>query len=136
MNILYIVIACVLSGILYRLGGTSKGTKWRDLGCPTILMALVILLFGFKPQYWWLYLLFFGSSFGALTTYWDSLFGYDNFWFHGFMIGAAGLFLTTVVPWPIILVRIIVCTVGMGLWSKLISKDILEECGRGVFFIL
>lgn len=134
-----ILIACIVSGILYRLGGIGKpfNTKFRDAGCPSVLLILTWLVFGFSWSYWWLYLIAFGLSWGALTTYWDNLFGYDNFWFHGFMCGVAGIPLIWCgVPWWIVVSRIAICAVGMGLWSKLIGWDDLEEFGRGVFFII
>jgi hypothetical protein len=134
MNLILLSIACLLSGILYRLGGIGKpfNTKWRDLGCPTILTILLTVLFGWH----WVYLLVFGLSFGALTTYWDFLFGYDNFWFHGFALGVAGLPLCWFIPWWIPIIRLVICTIGCGLISKLSSNVWVEECGRGVFFIL
>ena len=62
--------------------------------------------------------------------------GKDNFYLHGFACGLAGIPLIVIVPWWIILIRIVICTVGMGLWSKYIGNDVLEETGRGVLFIL
>jgi hypothetical protein len=82
-------------------------------------------------------LLFYILSGAALSTYWDFLFGYDNYWVHGFFCGLAGVPLIWAgIPWPLIVGRLIICTVGMGLWSKLVGKDYVEEMGRGVFFIL
>ena len=132
-----VLIACALSALLYRLGG-AKGynTKFRDIGCPFVLLCLVGALFGFKLAFWWVYVLLFGLSFGALTTYWDKIFGYDNYWFHGFMCALPGLLLCFVLPWWIPVLRLIICTVGMGYWSKIQDNDVIEECGRGVFFIL
>ena len=134
MNILWVILACVASGVLYRMGGKGKpfNTKHRDLGCPTVLLLLTWLLFGFS---WWFFLAF-GLAFADLTTYWDFLFGYDNYYAHGFFCGLAGLPLMVVVPWPILVARLIICTVGMGLWSKAIKNAVLEETGRGVLFIL
>lgn len=132
------LLACIISAILYRCGGKGLpyNTKYRDLGCPLVMTLLVWFLYGIHLEYWWAYLVFFGLSFGALTTYWDFLFGYDNFWFHGFMCSLPGLIFYASMPWYIILARIIICTVGMGLVSKLLSNDVEEECGRGIFFIL
>jgi len=136
MIFLAIAIACILSATLYRMGG-AKGfnTKFRDLGCPAVLLALVMLLFGIhKPL---LYLSFFVLSWMALSSYWDWLFGFDNFWFHGFMCGLAGVPLIWCgVPWWIILTRTAICTVGMGLASKAIDNAVIEELGRGFLFIL
>jgi len=151
MGILIIIIACILSAILYRAGGMSKDDttepkwipKWlrnswcRDWLCPA---CLSLVLFSFwRPSSlldWGMWLLFYGLSGGALSTYWDKLFGYDNFWFHGFMCGLAAVPLIVFVPWWIVLIRLIICTVGMGLWSAKIDKDWLEEMSRGTLFII
>ncbi len=136
----------ILSGILYRLGGSAKRGNWldfarnsktRDVGCPLVLLGLVWVLFGLKWHFWWAYLATFGLSWGGLTTYWDWLFGYDNFYAHGFFCGLAGIpLLWAGVAWPVILARLTLCTVGMGLWSKFVGNDVQEELGRGLFFIL
>lgn len=75
MNILItLMIAGVLSAALYRLGGAhGYNTKFRDIGCPLVLLGAVIALFGLRIGSWWAYLLCFGLSWGALTTYWDEL---------------------------------------------------------------
>jgi hypothetical protein len=118
--------------------GGAKGydTKYRDVGCPLVLLGLVIALFGFKIGYIWAYLVTFGLSWGALTTYFDWLFGYDNFFMHGLACGIAAFPLCMVIPWWIVLIRTIICMVGMGLWSKFWGNDVIEELGRGAFFIV
>jgi len=135
----------LLSGILYRFGGSGKrgnsldflrDTITRDLGCPTCATGLLLIFW--QPvnlQGWLMVLLSFLALFGALTTYWDSVFGYDNFYAHGFMLGLAAFPLYWVgIPWWTIAIRCIVLTLGIGLWSKWTHWDILEEFGRG--FIL
>jgi hypothetical protein len=117
-------------------GAHGYNTKYRDLGCPAVLLALVFVTYGLHLEHWWKYLLCFGLSFASLTTYWDWLFKKDNFYMHGFAIGVSGLTLIGVVPYPILLARLVICTVGMGLWSKWVGNDVLEECGRGVLFIV
>lgn len=63
--------------------------------------------------------------------------GKDNFYMHGFGCSLATIpLLWCGVPWWILLIHAIICTVGMGLWSKLISWDVAEESGRGFLFIL
>lgn len=62
--------------------------------------------------------------------------GQDNYWMHGFFCGLAGFCLIAFVPWWILTLRLIICTVGMGLWSAKEDVDWKEEMGRGVFFIL
>jgi predicted membrane-bound dolichyl-phosphate-mannose-protein mannosyltransferase len=113
-------------------GAHGYNTKYRDLGCPAVLTGLLWYLFGWH----WIYILTFGLSFASLTTYWDWLFKKDNFYMHGFAIGVAVLPLMVTIPLWIILVRCLVTTVGMGLWSKWIGNDVVEEVGRGVLFIL
>jgi hypothetical protein len=111
--------------------------KARDALCSVVLLGLVIALFGLHTKNWWCYLITFGASWGMLSTYWDELFGYDNFYAHGFGCSLATIPLFWVgVPWWILLIHAVICTVGMGLWSKLWTNDVVEECGRGVAFIL
>jgi hypothetical protein len=152
MMILVIVLACIVSAILYRAGGMGKEAtaepKWipiwlrkswvRDWLLPGVLLSSLFSLLGpFSFLSLGMVLLFYILSGAALSTYWDFLFGYDNYWVHGFFCGLAGVPLIWAgIPWPLIVGRLIICTVGMGLWSKLVGKDYVEEMGRGVFFIL
>jgi len=151
MGILIIAISCVISATLYRAGGMSQEStakpawiplwmrkSWvRDGLCPLVLLGAVIALFGLKIDYWWAYLLTYGLSWGALSTYWDFITGDDNFYLHGLGCSLATIpLLWCEVPWWIILLHGIVCTVGMGLWSSYTDTDWLEEKGRGVLFVL
>ena len=136
MWIKYIIllIGSIISAVLYRLGGIGKpfNTKYRDLGCPLIMILVLCFLRGWT---WW-YISVFGLTFAALTTYWDSVFKFDNFWFHGFMIGIASFSLILAgVLWWLILLRAIILALGIGGWSKLIKNDVLEEGGRGFLII-
>ena len=146
-----VLILCVISAILYRAGGmgkeiTAKPTwmpmvlrqSWvRDWLCPALFLFAVLIFW--RPCYLMDYVMllpFYGLSGGALSTYWDWLFGNDNYFMHGFGCGLAGFCLITFVPWWILAIRLVVCTVGMGWWSENTSIDYQEEMGRGVFFIL
>ena len=147
-----ILIASILCGALYRAGGMDKeattkpkwipkwirNTKTRDWGCPATLIGLLLLTNKLPINtFGWLMIgLSFGLMFAALTTYYDELFGYDNHYAHGFGCGLAGLLLVVIVPWWILLIRLVICTVGMGLFSKWIDNDVKEELTRGVLFIL
>ncbi len=63
--------------------------------------------------------------------------GRDAFAMHGFMIGLAMFpLLWGGVNWYAILLRSIVLSLSIGLWSKFIDKDWLEEGGRGAFITL
>ena len=133
------LLAIIGSAIAYRCGGADKPYKsWmRDWICPAFL--LLALLTNWHPSnlFGWLMLLpFYGLSGGALSTYLDSIFGYDNYYAHGFLCGLAAFPLLVFVPWYILLIRLIICTLGMGLWSKFQNNAVKEELGRGVFFIL
>lgn len=77
----------------------------------------------------------FGFTFAAMTTYWDKLFGYDNFYFHGFMVGLASFPLIWVgFNWYSILISSVISGVLMGLWSKFNGNDVKEETGRGFIY--
>lgn len=146
------LIACILSGILYRAGGMGKDDtaepkwipKWlrkswvRDWLCPACLFFTLFSFWGpFLLRGWGILLLSYVLLGGALSTYWDKLFGYDNYYAHGLGCGLAGIPLIWAgVPIWILLLRLVICTVGMGLWSKKIKRDVPQEIGRGVLFIL
>ncbi len=144
-----IVIGIVISGILYRAGGMSKNitTKpiWmpifmrrsivRDIGCSVTLLITLWLIIGFNINNWWIYLSTFILSWGALSIYWDNIFGYDNFYVHGLGCGLAALPLIFIIPWWMVIIRLIVCTLGMGMWSRYQKNDVKEEMGRGMLFI-
>ena len=133
------LLTTVLCGVFYRLGGVGKpfNTRYRDIGCSLITLILWWVLVGFQISLWWVYLIVFGLIWGALSTYWDWLFGYDNFWFSGFMIGLAMFpLMWGDVSWYAILIRSIVLSISIGLWSKFIDKDWLEEFGRGALITL
>lgn len=64
----------IASGILYRMGGSSKfHTLWRDLGVSLVMVSSMIDL-----GFWhWTLALSFALLWAALTTYWD----FVNKWF-------------------------------------------------------
>jgi len=149
-KIISLIVLTMLSGLLYRLGGWGDpgrknypklptwlfNTKARDLGCP--LCAFLGMLF-FVEMSWWMALahfLSFGILFGALTTYWDFLFEFDNHWVHGFMCGLA-YFPYAIVSghWVGFGVRCVVVAIAMGLISTQSSDDVVEEVGRGASLI-
>ena len=151
IHIIVWICAIICSSILYRGGGQSKdkdsNPKWmpmwlRKSWVRDWLLPLVFLLplFCFwRPSSllsWVLLLPYYLLSGGALSTYLDGIFGYDNYYAHGFLCGLAGFCLITFVPWWVLTLRLIICTVGMGIWSGEEDIDWIEEMGRGVFFIL
>ncbi len=142
-KIVYTVVASVGSAILYRLGGmTGFNTKLRDLGCATVGFLVMFLVFGFNCQ-WYTHLISFLLLFGALTTYWDKIFKYDNFYFHGFMIAFAYLpYAIELGLWLPFVIRCLVCAVAMGGINYIVNKDAwnyrdwIEELSRGFILVI
>ena len=140
MEILYkigiVIVLSILSGILYRIGGTNKGTLWRDIGCSLVTLIALWLLLGFILSYWWAYLLTFGLSWGALASYWgldEKKWGY---WAHGLGISLAILPIVWITRhWLGFVLWTIVLTTFITIWSELVSKDVIEEKGRGFAII-
>ena len=160
--LILIIVLIALSAVLYRMGGAGLegrlmypwlpewafDTKARDIGCGLCAVGLVFAL-GLTAGVSWYYLL--AASFvaivaqlGALSTYWDSIpfnKGKDNFYMHGAFCGLALFPFALVCPeitWLDTVIRVVVCAVGMGLWSYLTDhvwrprrSDIVSEMGRG-----
>lgn len=131
------LIGSIIASALYRAGGYGKPFKsWqRDWLCPACVYG--VLLFFWQPLIWWQYLLFlpaYGLLGGALTTYLDSIFGYDNFWVAGFLCGLAAFPLYWAgISWYAILIRAVVVGILWGGWCKIFGNDNVEELGRGFF---
>ena len=140
---IYIILLSLLSALFYRLGGWGNegrvafphipkwvfDTKARDIGCAIVCFISTIVI-GVHAA-WWVHLIAFLLLFGALTTYWDSVFGHDNFYMHGLMCGLAYfpyMFVCSPLLWG---VRAFLLMLLMGFWSRVIGKDWLEEGGRG-----
>jgi len=157
MEVLYkiwaITILSTISGVLGRLGGRDKNGSWydgisdsktRDIGVSIAILLALWLLVGFNLTLWWLYLLCFGLGWGALSTYWDTIFKYDNFWFAGFASGLAIMpLLWGDVLLPIIISRAVLLAVVWGSLNKYLPKrvfiwrrDIAEEFLRYFFAVL
>lgn len=156
MIILSILLLSALSGVLYRLGGSSpeaklREFKWlpqfikympkpRDVGCNLcVLVALFII--GIRAP-WWKWLLTFGVQWAALSTYYDWVpfnKGEDNHWMHGFGIGLATFLLLPIIP---TLARAMI-TALVGGWASLNwnlfgcdEEAQSDEVGRGVLIVL
>ena len=115
----------IASGTLGRMGG-AKGyhTLWRDLGCPAIMVLACWMLFGWHT---WEYGALFLLSWGALSTYYDTLFGYDNMAFSGFVVGLAAFplcFIDPVFVWLVAL-RTVILVVVWGCLNKYLPQRIL-----------
>jgi hypothetical protein len=96
------------------------------------LLPIFWLLICYPKMSWFIYLIALGGTWGMLTTYWDSLFGFDNFWFHGFAIGAVYfIFIFFGGLWLGLIIRSIVLAILMGGISTLSGNVDTEELGRG-----
>jgi len=135
VNALFYLALCVGSAICYRLGGSKKGlTKWRDLGCS--LMAILALwhLLGFH----WVYCGIFLLQFAALTTYWNTIFGYDNMYAHGFGIGLSTFPLIFIgVHWYLVVIYVVILSALIGATRHVLKIDNkLQELIKGFLIII
>lgn len=153
MSSLILIPIAVLCGILGRLGGAAKSGSWydvlcdtkaRDVGCSVLCTLAMWLKFGAFAKFWWVYLIIFGLTWGALTTYWDKVFKFDNLWFSGFVVGLCGMPLLAVkLAWVYIVARAIVLALIWGAlntikYNKLLvwRRDVAEEFLRYASIIL
>ena len=130
-----IIIISAISGYLYRRGGTSAGTLWRDLGVPACMVAVMTLLGGLH----WSLILCFGLLFASCTTYFKKK-GSDACWWNWLLVGLA--FSISMLPWAWATghwlgfgVRTVVCTALITLWSEFMGWDVAEEFGRGFIIV-
>lgn len=143
-----IIIAIILSAILYRLGGSAKNGSWydflkwsktRDWGCSIVWIVTAGVMLRWLD--WWWYIPMFICSWLALTTYWDDLFGYDNYWFHLGVVALCMLPYAFYGYWLLVVIRIIV-SAGFGALSHKIDKtsipycDVISENIRGIGVVL
>lgn len=125
-----------LSAIAGRAGGMSKDVnaepKWipawirqrwvRPLGCSACIFIPVLIT---HPSWWIVPAI--GATYGTLTTYWDEIFSFDNLWFSGFCVGLSAMFLMTIIPWWIILIRAFVLAVAWGVLNIIINKGSYKD---------
>ena len=132
-----ILLLALASAVFYRMGGTSKGTLWRDVGVSLVtLLAFYIL----HPVMSWTmalaYFITFGLSWGALSAYWGQDEKPYGFWAHGLGVSLAILPLIIATGlWFGFGLRVVALTAFISLWSQFIGKDWLEEGGRGFAII-
>ena len=137
MKILILTLAAsCISAILYRLGGSPAGTRWRDIGCGLVFMATCLAI-GLHTSLWatlLAYFLTFGLMWGALASY----FGLDErkygYWAHGLAISLAAAPVAYITGhWIGFGIRCVILTAAITVWSQITSWDTLEEGGRGFF---
>jgi len=142
MRWVLLILLSITCAILYRLGGASKQARekefpwlpfkpWksRDVWSNACVIAGLYVVGINAP--WWAVFVSFGLMWGALSTYWDEVFEYDNHYAHGFGIGLA-MAPVMFFDEPVALgIRVILITILMGVWSKLLGNATWEELGRG-----
>lgn len=145
--LIWTVIASLASAILYRVGGTNAGTKWRDFGVPIVFGLFVYFVLHIQAE-WWAYAIAILGLFGTLTTYnkWVSkYFGFDGwkddvYWpswaFTGLTYGLVAVpFAYCSGKWLGYIIRCGILCVVISFWSHVVDKVKLEEGGRGFFII-
>jgi hypothetical protein len=132
----FVVGAAFISGCLYRLGGWEKGNRlFRIIGCPAISLVLYLWLFGLSWSLWWAYLAYFGACAGAISAYWGLDEAKWGYWAHGLGLSLAAFPIAYVTGnWIGFVLRTVILTAFITIWSEYTKWDILEEWGRG--FIL
>ena len=145
VRILIILGTSILGGILYRLGGKEGfNTRYRDIGVPLCICALLGLLGGLNGLWQWLSLFpCFFLQWGALTTYRYFLpKPKDYSWYHYAMHGSfvsLAIFPYSLATghWIVFGLRVILCTIGLSSWYFIAKwNDDLHEWGRGFILTL
>ena len=138
-KVVNIIFSSILSGVLYRMGGSDLyNTKFRDFGVPLMMYVVMLLLTGITH---WLSLLFsFLLLFGSLTTYWKKKEA-DAYWYNWLFTGlgyslAMLPFVIADKCWLGFLVRSIVLTGLIVFWSETQKDAVEEEFGRGFVIII
>ena len=143
-----IIIATILSAVLYRLGGSAKDGSWydflkwsktRDWGCT--IVALVALGMLGKVLTWYWYIPTFIACWLALTTYWDDLFGYDCYAMHMAVVALSFLLFPIFVGNPLGFIGRIFMMLLCGNATHWIDKqgwkngDVISELFRGAAIV-
>jgi hypothetical protein len=149
LKILFTLLIAAVGAVLYRLGGAAKTGKWydflcqtktRDFGVPLCCLGALWIWDGFVLSSWWGYLLSFGATFGAMTTYWKKK-GTDAKWWNWMLVGL-GIslgFLPYAVSssdWLGFLLRSGVLTLTITISSTLIGNAVVEELVRGFLAVV
>ena len=125
VKILWVIGLSLLAGLLGRLGGAhGYNTKFRDLGLPVCWVASLLVLGVDCP--WWAFLAASGLLFGACTTYWDTVFKFDNMWFAGFVCGLSAFPVTLFTGhWGLFAARAVILAVIWGSLNRWLPERIL-----------
>jgi len=142
-QLIIILVLSLFAGIAYRLGGTSAGTKWRDVGVPVIALLAMIAL----GLWHWSLILASVLLFASMTAYhkWVGkllgLGGEDVFWpswavtglFYGLSMIPYAYFTGL---WLAFGIRCLALAILTAVWSHFIDDVNFEEGGRGFLIII
>lgn len=132
------IVCAILSSCCYRAGGLDQNTKYwipkflrhswvRDWICPFFCLLPLFIL---HPS--WIFIPVYGLMGACFTTYWDKLFGFDNFWFSGFVLGLCLIPLAFAgFAWYILLAKAFFIAISWGVLCASTGNDHVEEHGRG-----
>lgn len=142
MTIAITIILAFINGMCYRMGGSGNFPRWtRPVGIGFLTMATILLWGGVIWDWWYILSILAtgGASAGVSTTYFKKK-GSDAHWFNWLFVGLA--FSLAFLPFAIMthlwlgfVIRLLVLTPVITLWSHLIGWDIAEETGRGFLCI-
>lgn len=142
LKALIVAIGAILAGIAYRMGGSGNFPRQARIIGVSALSTLVLALITWKAGLWLIlaYVVCFGLSCGAISTYWKRK-GTDAHWWNWVLHGL-GLSLACL-PFSIATghylgfgIRTIVLTALITVWSELIGNAVIEELGRGALICL
>lgn len=137
IKILGTLALCIVAAVTYRMGGSGNYPRFiRGLGL-CICVILELLLLGY---FHWSIILCAGAMYGFSTTYFKKN-GTDATWVNWLFVGLG--FSAAVLPlvlvyglWFGFLIRTLICTILVVMWSETNGNVIWEEGGRGVIPIL
>lgn len=133
INIIVWVLATVVTGICYRMGGAGEPYKsWmRDYPCA-LINTLLLFYLSWSYFSWWVVLamvLTFGLNIGAYSSYWGEKTYYS---LHALGLSIACLPYTIYSGhWWGFVIRTVVLVPAIILWSKFNDQVVKEEIGRG-----
>lgn len=136
LEIITAIPLSIAGAYLYRRGGTSAGTLWRDLGMPCCMLAY---FFGVGKMDWPLFWCF-GLMFAAQTSYFKPK-GTDAKWLNWLAVGLVFSFAMLPYAWDTghwggFIIRLPVVTIFTILWSEFWGNATVEEFGRGFIQII
>ncbi|RTK93045.1 hypothetical protein EKI60_06425 [Candidatus Saccharibacteria bacterium] len=138
-EIVVFVLACA-TAVMYRCGGSGNYPRFfRPMGVGIGVLLAGFILFDSNWISFWALLASSGASAGLSTTYFKKK-NTDAMWFNWLFVGLA--LSIALLPmafatqnWTGFLMRSLVLTSGITLWSQFQGNAVKEELGRGFLII-